>query len=181
MGVHNLRFSRHPAIAWGRLLPESIVLFVARCGPLGRLWPSPGTYGSLTGLVVFSLLVYPWGLVGQLITLSFLTYLGIVICQEAERRLQKIDPGEVIFDEVVGMGWTLVGFSVHGRETTMLLPLLVAGFVLFRFFDILKPLGIYRLQRLPGGAGVVADDVVAGLVSAACLHAIDAWLYPALH
>jgi len=78
------------------------------------------------------------------------------------------DPGAITIDEAAGMLLALWGISRMGWE-------LVAALVLFRLFDILKPLGVDRLQRLPGAWGVVADDLLAGLYALAVWQLL-AWL-----
>ena len=94
---------------------------------------------------------------------------AVAICGEAEFRLGRRDPGEVILDEFVAMplcflGWPLLVGPAPAWAVFM------AGFALFRFFDIVKPLGIARLQELPAGWGVVADDVAAALATCGVLH-----------
>lgn len=82
--------------------------------------------------------------------------IGTWASQDAERLLGKKDPGAIVVDEVAGMA-----------VSVLLLPLtpgaIIAGFVLFRVFDIAKPYPANTLQRLPGGVGVMIDDLVAGL------------------
>jgi phosphatidylglycerophosphatase A len=90
------------------------------------------------------------------------TVLGIWAADEAERALGAKDPGAIVVDEVAGMA-----LSVLTLPPTPLA--LVAGFVLFRAFDVLKPFPANVAQRLPGGLGVVVDDLVAGLYALALL------------
>jgi len=81
---------------------------------------------------------------------------GTWAAQEAERSLGGKDPGAIVVDEVAGMALAVL--------TVPLTPaVLIAGFVLFRVFDIVKPYPANALQRLPGGVGVMIDDLVAGL------------------
>jgi phosphatidylglycerophosphatase A len=81
------------------------------------------------------------------------------------------DPGCIVLDEFAAM--PLVFLGTDGLVTPERLPvLLFAGFALFRFFDILKPLGIRRLQDLPGGLGVLVDDLAAALAACGTLHAL---------
>ena len=162
---------------WPRFLPTHLVLTLARLGPVGRRLPAPGTWGSVAGLLYFTVFFYPLGAVATVL-LSLLTcYLAVALCGEAEFRLGRKDPGEVILDEFVVMPLCFLGW----RSLVGPLPpwaVFLTGFALFRFFDILKPLGIRRLQDLPGGWGVVVDDVAAALASCAVMHlAQQVWLH----
>lgn len=160
---------------WSRALPTKMVVPAATLGPLGRKLPAPGTWGSLAGLLYFAVFFSRATLWENLLASAIGIYLAVAICGEAEVRLGEKDPGRVVLDEFIVMplcflGWR--GASGHLPDWVLLL----AGFALFRFFDILKPLGIARLQHLPGGWGVVADDVGAALAACASLHA-GAWLW----
>jgi len=73
----------------------------------------------------------------------------------------------VVIDEWVGQWITLLPLIYLGRYE---MPLMILGLILFRFFDIKKPFGIYQLQELPGGWGMMADDVLAGLYGAGLLY-----------
>jgi phosphatidylglycerophosphatase A len=125
--------------------------------------------------VFFWAAVAPLGLAGNLTVSVVLAGLAVGLCGEAEIRLGKQDPGEVILDEFIAMPLCFLGWS----SLLAVMPAwaaLGAGFALFRFFDIVKPLGIKRLQHLPGGWGVVVDDVVAALAACATLHG-GVWLW----
>jgi len=154
---------------WPRFLPTHVVLALARLGPLGRRLPAPGTWGSIAGLLYFTVFFHPLGMVATLLLSAVACYLAVALCGEAEFRLGRKDPGEVILDEFVVMPLCFLGW----RSLVDPFPawaVFLAGFALFRFFDILKPLGIRRLQDLPGGWGVVVDDVAAALASCAVMH-----------
>ena len=151
---------------------DRLVLLLATLGPIGRKLPAPGTFGSLVGLGFYYLLLAPGAIDPAIIHSAFgiLALLSIPICGKAARLLNKKDPQEVILDKFVaqplvflGVQWSAV-LSVH--SVCLVLGL---GFALFRVLDILKPLGIGRLQHLPGGTGIVADDIAASLVAAPCL------------
>ncbi len=165
-----------PEPRWPRIFSTRFVVTVATLGPLGARLPAPGTWGSLAGLLYFALLfrdarwevIFAWSVL--------LSYAAVAFCGDAARRLGKQDPGEVILDEfavmpLVFLGWR-AGYAAHLPDWAALL----AGFALFRFYDILKPLGIARLQRWPGGWGIVADDFAAALAAGATLH-LGAWLW----
>ncbi len=162
---------------WPRFLPTATVLGCATLGPLGRKLRAPGTWGSVAGLLYFTVVFYPLGWLGVLLLNLIGLYVAVAICGEAEFRLGRRDPGEVIIDEFVAMPLCFLGWpALVGPAPAWVVFL--AGFVLFRFFDILKPLGIARLQDLPAGWGVVADDVAAALATCAVLHAAQwSWGY----
>lgn len=158
---------------WPRFLPASIVLGCATLGPVGRRLPAPGTWGSAAGLIYVTILFFPlsagWGWLGYLGLCAAGLYFAVALCGEAEFRLGRKDPGEVILDEFAAMPLCFLGWPwLHA-----ILPvwgIMLAGFALFRVFDIAKPLGIRRLQDLPGGWGVVIDDVAAALAACATLQ-----------
>ncbi|MEO6246405.1 MAG: phosphatidylglycerophosphatase A [Opitutaceae bacterium] len=160
---------------WPRVLPSTLVIAIATLGPIGRRLPAPGTWGSLAGLLYFALFFQRASIGAVLVASAVGAYLAIIFCGEAELRLRKKDPGEVILDEFIVMPLCFLGW----RTLPAALPIwavFLAGFALFRFYDVVKPFGIRRLQSLPGGWGVVIDDVVAALAACATLHA-GAWLW----
>jgi phosphatidylglycerophosphatase A len=98
-----------------------------------------------------------------------LTAAGIYLTTLTEKFLKKTDPALVVIDEWVGQWITLLPLIYSGRDD---LFLFVLGLIFFRLFDIKKPFGIYQLQSLPGGWGMMADDVLAGVYSALLLYLI---------
>ena len=154
---------------WTRRWPSALVVNLATLGPIGRRLPAPGTWGSLVGVGYF------WfGFAGLSATWTVIlsacgAYLAVAICGEAEIRLRRQDPGDVVLDEFVAMPLCFLGWPALVAVMPAWAALL-AGFALFRFFDIAKPGGISRLQRLPGGWGVVLDDIAAALAAGASLH-----------
>lgn len=167
---------------WLRFLPDRVVLNLATLGPLGLSPKAPGTVGSIGALaiyVVFHNFLGGLWLPLQLLLWVTLIYLGTLICGEAEQRLQKRDPGEIVLDEAVAIPLCFIGLG-NWMAPGALPYTLLAGFLLFRLFDIKKPFGIRDLQRYPGGIGVVLDDVAAGIATCLILHAAKlGWeLYP---
>lgn len=123
---------------------------------------APGTAGTVTAVplyLIFSPL--PWPL--YLITVTALTFLAVYASQEAEKIFNEKDAQRIVIDEIAGFQWAM--FLVAPTVVHVIL-----GFLLFRFFDIVKvfPAG-YCQRRLPGGWGVVGDDFVAGVYSNAVL------------
>lgn len=158
---------------WPRFIATGLVVNVATVGSVGRARRAPGTWGSLAGLVYFVVLFANMHWAAFLIASVIGLYLAVAFCGEAEFRLGQSDPGMIVLDEFVAMPLCFVAWRalpeawwVGGAPWAVFL----AGFLLFRLFDIAKPLGISRLQHLPGGWGVVADDAAAALATSATLH-----------
>ncbi len=144
---------------------------MATLGPVGLRMRAPGTWGSAAGLLFFAVCFYPLGIVESLVAIAALAYFAVGVCGEAEIRLGKHDPGEVILDEFVAMPLCFLGWPmIIGPGLVPFLGLMLAGFALFRFYDIKKPLVINSLQDLPGGWGIVLDDTAAALATCATLH-----------
>lgn len=154
--------------AWSRRLPDGFVKNLATLGPLGYLPKAPGTWGAAAGTIFHFAATMRLAPLYAFVTIFLLIALSIVICGEAEVRLKKHDPSEVVLDEFVAM--PVCFLFVPLKEHPFGWALICTGFLLFRFFDIMKPLGIRAIQRLPSGAGVVFDDVAAALCTCACLH-----------
>lgn len=165
---------------WPRFLPTAWVVNCATLGPVGRVRKAPGTWGSVAGLLYFT--TFFAGRTGDFGLILFGLaglYFSVAICGEAEFRLGERDPGKVVLDEFVAMplcfiGWTRFGDVVPADRNW---AIFLTGFALFRLFDISKPLGISKLQDLPGGWGVTIDDTAAALAACATMHAAHlAWL-----
>ncbi len=164
---------------WRRVLPTWLVVGAARLGPLGLLKPGPGTWGSVAGIGYFYVCVAPLGALGVVLANVIGIALAVFFCGEAEERLKQRDPGEIVLDEFVAIPLCFLGWPL-GLALAPAWAVLLAGFVLFRLFDIAKPFGISRLQALPGGWGVVADDLAAAVATCLCLH-LARVLWLALH
>lgn len=163
--------------AWPRFVPTRIVLAIARIGPCGRARRAPGTWGSLAGLLWQLLVFHELGLAAALLLNLVMLWLSVGFCGEAEFRLGERDPGQIVLDEFAAMplcflGWPHVAAALPHWAAPW--AVYVAAFALFRLFDITKPLGIARLQNLPGGWGVTLDDTAAALATCATLH-LGAW------
>ena len=152
------------------------ILFLATLGPIGQKCPAPGTFGSLAGVLLLSILFFTTNLSFLQIGLVFipLILLGIPLCSQAEEITGKSDPGEIIWDEFTSIPLVFLGLpnSIERENTLEITFWLILGFVLFRIFDIIKPLGIKKIQHIGRGLGVMIDDVLAALYSAIALHLI---------
>ena len=150
-------------------LPAALVVPIATLGPIGRRLPAPGTWGSLAGILYYTVFFQRVSWLENIGLSVIAAAIAAFFCGEAELALKRTDPGEVILDEFVAMPLCFLGWpQLVARWPAW--AVLVGGFLLFRFFDILKPLGINRLQRIPGGWGVVIDDTAAALAACATLH-----------
>lgn len=159
-----------PEPRWPRIFSTRFVCAVATLGPLGTRLPAPGTWGALAGTGYFFLLFRSVGWEVNLVWTALACYVAVAFCGDAARRLGQTDPGEVILDEFAVMPLVFLGWRAGAVAELPAWVALAAGFGLFRFFDILKPLGIDRLQRWPGGWGIVVDDCAAALAACGALH-----------
>ncbi len=153
---------------------EKSIEFLATLGPIGKKCPAPGTFGSLAGLLLVLLL--SWSTQLPLITISLffvpLIFLGIPLCTQAEKSLGRTDPGEVVWDEFTSIPLVFIGLpnSISLANPKEMLIWLAVGFIYFRIFDILKPLGIRKIQYMGKGFGVMIDDVLAAAYAAGLLY-----------
>lgn len=179
-----------PIVTAGAVVPKSraarsakdyLALAIATCG-VGYLPLAPGTWGSLVAvgfylalrLAVFGRFsnsletaearFHSMFLFGELLAIAVVSMLGVWAASRTERVLNIKDPGKVVVDEVAGQLIALLS-----------VPLVVDGlwwfwillaFLLFRFFDIVKPYPARRLESLEGGLGIMGDDVIAGVYAA---------------
>jgi phosphatidylglycerophosphatase A len=150
-------------------IPTAVTL-LATAGGAGYAPVAPGTFGSAVGVALYA----PLSVLNPLLfalTVAAMLFLGIWAADGAERVFEKKDDRRIVIDEVVGQLIALSPLLIFaGPAATRSLPLLVAGFLLFRLFDIWKPGPVrWAEQRFAGGAGVMLDDVVAGALAAVCL------------
>ena len=136
--------------------------FGAGYGPI-----APGTWGSIPGLIAF------WGLdrIGAWTAAAgaaFAAAIGVWAAGRAELLFGEKDPGRVVIDEVAGQMVTLLFLPAR--------PLvLLVGFLLFRVLDVLKPWPARGFEALPGGSGIMADDLMVGVYANLILHALASW------
>ncbi|MBI1952974.1 MAG: phosphatidylglycerophosphatase A [Candidatus Omnitrophica bacterium] len=134
---------------------------IATVGGLGYLPVAPGTAGSLAGLAVsWFLSVGPWY---QLAGCVVAIVLALWSAGPTAKAMGQADPSCIVIDEVAGMMTAVAALPAQW-------PVYLAGFLLFRFFDVVKPLGIRSLQRVPGSLGIVLDDLAAGLAAQAVMR-----------
>jgi phosphatidylglycerophosphatase A len=134
---------------------------------VGRLRPGPGTWGSLVTVLVWWAVARGIGPTQQPLAAILLAVLVVAVGIPAATRVARAaaikDPQFVVIDEVAGQLITLIAVPVAWKS-------MLAGFILFRGFDIVKPPPVRWLERLPEGAGIVLDDVAAGLYAWAVMQ-----------
>jgi phosphatidylglycerophosphatase A len=138
-----------------------VALAVATAFGVGYVPFAPGTFGSAVGLLLW--FVLPPSPMAQAIAIVAVCVAGSWAGSVAERHFGKEDPGYVVVDEVAGMLVTLFLIPVGWIGA-------IAGFFLFRLSDIIKPYPANRLERLPGGIGIMADDVMAAVYANVALR-----------
>ncbi len=140
-------------------------LFVAFGFGSGLAKVGPGTVGTLLAIPIYWLLVQ-LGLPLYVLVVLIALLAGIWICDVASERLGVHDHSGIVWDEIVGLWITMIAIPVT-------IPMVVLGFVLFRFFDIVKPWPISWLdQQVSGGFGIMIDDVLAAVFANLCLQAL---------
>jgi phosphatidylglycerophosphatase A len=142
-------------------------LAIATVGGVGYAPIAPGTFGSAAGLLVWWLLPASPAAQGAAIVAMFVA--GSWSGSVAERHFGRTDPGQVVIDEVMGMLITLFLNPVGWVGA-------LAGFLIFRIFDVIKPYPANRLERLHGGIGVMADDAMAAVYANLVLRAAVYWV-----
>jgi phosphatidylglycerophosphatase A len=155
-------------LGWRTLLDP--VQFLALGAGAGLAPRAPGTFGTLLALVP------AWGLyelpfAWRCAVVAAAAALGVAICGAGARRLGVHDHPGIVFDEIVGLLATTLAAPARSLVS------LALAFVLFRFFDILKPWPIRDVDhRVEGGTGIMLDDLIAAAYAAVCLIAIRHWL-----
>ena len=140
-------------------------LFVAFGFGAGLAKVGPGTAGTLLAIPIYWLLIQ-FGLPIYLLVVLIALLAGIWICDVASDRLGVHDHSGIVWDEIVGLWITMIAVPAT-------IPLVVVGFVLFRFFDIVKPWPISWLdQHVSGGFGIMIDDVLAAIFANLCLQGL---------
>jgi phosphatidylglycerophosphatase A len=176
-------------------IADYLSLAISTCG-VGYLPLAPGTWGSAVGVAMYMVVAFflsagrPLYLIGGVLGLNWsnmiiaipasvtalivvlfvgLCLAGVWAAGRSTALLGNSDPSQAVVDEVIGQ-LTVFFFVPFGIGW----PFILAGFLLFRLFDIWKPYPIDLLQALPGGLGVCADDFLAGIYAGACLAVIYA-------
>jgi phosphatidylglycerophosphatase A len=134
---------------------------------IGRMRPGPGSWGSAATTLLWAALAYnlaPWSRTPVAISLAVMvTLIGIPAATLVARGAGTKDPQVVVIDEVAGQLVALIAVPLAWKS-------FLAGFILFRVFDIVKPPPVRQLEAIPEGAGIVLDDIAAGLYALIVMH-----------
>jgi phosphatidylglycerophosphatase A len=162
---HSADIAHAAAVASRR--PPLWAMLIATFFGVGRLRPGPGTWASATTVLLWALLagsLTPSRRSAIAIGLALLTIFGgIPAATQAARSSGTKDPQFVVIDEVAGQLVALTAVPLAWKS-------FLAGFILFRVFDIVKPPPVRQLEAIPGGAGIVLDDVAAGFYALVVMH-----------
>ena len=141
---------------------KTLCLILASVFGIGFIPYAPGTAGSLLASILFVILYRPpygeeneWQLALLGIAIILLI-LGTIVSWKTARTLGKKDPKQVVIDEVLGV---TVAYLFLPKTYLVV----ISGFIIFRLLDIIKPFPAYQAQRLPGGLGIMMDDLIAGI------------------
>jgi len=143
---------------------HQIAIFIATLGPIGIKLPAPGSWGSLAALLAGAVIL-PYGWLYMAVATFAALLIGLWASDIYHKKTGKKDASEVIIDEVAGQ-WSVLlvtPFSLEG---------FAIAFILFRFFDILKPFPVNKAEKIEGAIGVMADDIVAGALAAMVMLAL---------
>ena len=143
--------------------------WIATCFKVGYLPLAPGTWGSIFAILLWWVFIKDLNLYvfGVIIVLFFI--IGLVTSNIMIDELDDNDPSHIIIDELVGQ-WLALLFLPNG-----LINIAIA-FILFRFFDIIKPWPISLIEKLPKGLGVMSDDLVAGFVTLVLIQVVNIYI-----
>ena len=150
-----------------------MIVQIATLGPLGRL-KAPSTWGSAAGLLWWATVVrlaHAKGWHHEFFFDALVVLTAVLLCGVAAAFIGKKDPSEIILDEFAAMPLVFL-FNPHVHNGASSLLLILLGFLFFRLFDITKPFGIKALEKLPGGFGIVLDDVMAAIYANLALQAV---------
>ncbi|UCH64328.1 MAG: phosphatidylglycerophosphatase A [Fidelibacterota bacterium] len=143
---------------------NTLTTIIGTFGLTGYLKPAPGTWGSLAAALVWWFVI-PSYLAIQLLFLALAAVAGTWAAGVMEQRSEQHDPSIVVIDEAAGMWCALLG----ARQVWWYF---LAAFLIFRLLDVLKPGPIHRIQNIPGGWGIMLDDLAAGAVTLVVMSAV---------
>ncbi len=149
---------------------KRLELFIGSGFGSGYFPVAPGTAGSLVATVFMFFVISGGELIGTPIVVVLASILTLAVSKTCEQEWGE-DPGKLVMDEFAGQALVFITISFSGDLQKDIL-ILGLGFILFRIFDIWKPLGINRVQKIGGGSGILLDDLLAGFYAFICLKSV---------
>ena len=143
----------------------NVLIFLARLAevyPIGHVKKAPGTFASFISLFIGYYLINLLGIFNFIIFIIIFSIIGFIISEIHVRVFKQKDPKEVVIDEFTGQFIALLAITSSNNTNDIILSISLS-FLLFRFFDITKLGPIKKFEKLPGGIGIMADDIVAGI------------------
>jgi len=150
-----MNFTEHSESDLSKMMFKNFIwIFISSWALIGFLPPCPGTWATLEAVLIF------WffkdlSILNQLIIIAGISIIGIISSHFTSKILKQKDPDLVVIDEVAGVWLALVGKTFLWE--------FILGFIIFRAIDILKPFPIKKFEKLPGGLGIMIDDLIAGI------------------
>ena len=160
------------------MINKKNILFISKLAevpPIGSAKYAPGTIASLVALIIGYYFLITLNIILYLLFIFIFIIFGYFLCEIHIKEYNKKDPKEIVIDEFAGQFIALLAIIKTDNTSHLLLSLLLS-FFLFRFFDITKIGPIKKFETLPGGIGIMADDIVAGLCAFITQSAILTWL-----
>jgi phosphatidylglycerophosphatase A len=130
---------------------------IATGGGAGYFPKMPGTFATLVGILLYYP-IHSLAILSQITLICFFFGIGLISATHLEKEIGVKDPGQIVIDEIVGI-WIALFLIPFDWQSLLL------AFILFRFFDIRKPLGIRAIQSFRSGWGIMLDDALAGVYS----------------
>ena len=144
---------------------KNTLIFCARLAevyPIGAVKYAPGTFASFIAVIIGFNLISSFGVLNYLLITCIVIFVGYFLCEIHIRLYNKKDPKEIVIDEFGGQFIVLLA-TIQSENIIYNYMSLTLSFLLFRFFDITKIGPIKKFEALPGGLGIMADDIIAGL------------------
>ncbi len=157
---------------WLNIAPQKFCAGLSTLFLFGKL-KAAGTWGSAIGALFVALVMAHLSLIYYIALTLVLIYLSVGICEVGEKYFNLKDPNKINLDEFIAMPICYFPLYLNNLWAGHFWWWIFGGFLLFRFLDITKPVGVRCIQNLSGGLGCVADDVLAGIYTAIVLQCIS--------
>ena len=149
------------------MISKKLLVYIVTLGNLGYIKYIPGTLGSIIGLLLYIFFLSQLNIYLKIIFQLCLIFLSILIFKKIGYFFKQKDPSEIILDEFCAIPICFLGINLTYDNQWLIL---LNGFILYRIFDIIKPFGIYHIQKYHNGYGIILDDILASIYTNFCLQ-----------